>query len=236
MITDTAVEVKELSAQVTVLRRSQQHGQSIVHRTELVDGFLSRARTASSSAMDLTERLHEPSASSPLVDTALTRLQDWARALDADLGDALQGDIFAQFQDAIEKAVRELERRATGMWQRYTAQSTPETSSEVLTALASDPRARSTVITIRRLAETIRRLRDVAVPTTGEIGEFNGAAAELRAAWATLDVAGLNDEVVAFLRAANSNEGAALSLLTPIVREWLAERKVEGHYSIRPTD
>jgi hypothetical protein len=236
VIIDTAAELKKVSSDVIVLRRSQQHGQSLVHRTELVNGLLARAQVAVSSAIGLSERLQEPWSPPPIIDAALTKLLDWAEALEADLGAALAGDLFAQFQNTAEKAVQELESRATGTWQRYTAQSTPETSGEILAALSSDPRARSTVVTIRRLGEAVRRLRDRPVPSADEIREYDRDTASLREAWMTLDVAGLNEETLAFLRAANSDHGAALSLLTPTVRAWLSQRSLESHYTIRPAD
>jgi hypothetical protein len=134
----------------------------------------------------------------------------------------------------LERVLRDLERRGTGAWQRYAAQVTPETSPEILAALSTDPSARSTVLTIRRLAESVRLLRERQIPSADDIAEFDAAVAQLRAAWATLDVASLNEDVVAFLRAANSNRGASLSLLTSPVQSWLAERHLESHYVIRP--
>jgi ubiquinone biosynthesis protein UbiJ len=91
-------------------------------------------------------------------------------------------------------------------------------------------------MSIRRLAEVIRSLRERTIPNTDDIAAFDDAVSNLRAAWATLDVASLNDDVVAFLRAANSDRGASLSQLTGPVQTWLAERRLESHYVIRPSD
>ena len=73
--------------------------------------------------------------SSPLFEAALAKISEWRSALDEDLGQALTGDLFAGFQNSMGKAVGELERRATGAWQRYAAQKTPDISGEVLAAL-----------------------------------------------------------------------------------------------------
>lgn len=236
MIVDGARQLKEIANEVSVLRRSQQHGQSLVNRAQLVASLLVRAEIATAAGRTLSERLGEPWVPAAATDSALGALEQWAAALDEDLGAALGGDLFAKFQDAVDRALKELERRATSTWQRYTAQVTPETSQEILAALASDPSARSTVLTIRRLAESVRRLRDRPIPTPDELVEFDTAVADLRTAWSTLDVASLNEEVVSFLRAANSDRGAALALLTEPVRTWLAERHLESHYAIRPSD
>jgi len=234
MILQDAARLEMLAAEVTVLRRSQQYGQSLAHRRQLVDALLTRARNAWSSNAVLSERLGEAQSSSPLFETALGKISAWNSALEEDLGQALTGDLFASFQASVGKAVGELERRATGAWQRYTAQKTPDISGEVLTALEADPRAGSTVVRIERLADALRSLRDRPIPSLEELTKFDEATAQLRSAWSTLDVEGLSEEIVAFLRAANSYQGAPVDLLTAEVREWLEQRGAATHYVIRP--
>jgi hypothetical protein len=236
MIIEDAARLEQLAAEVIVLRRSQQHGQTLAHRRQLVDALLTRARNAWASATAVSQRLGEEQSSSPLFDTALDATTEWSSALDEDLGQALTSDLFTRFQASVDTAVRELERRATGTWQRYATQKTPEISEEVLAALEADPRAGSTVVRIRRLSEVLRRLRDDPLPSLEELGEFDRTTAELRSAWSTLDVAGLSEEVVTFLRAANSDDGAPLELLTVSVREWLEQRGAASHYVIRPAN
>lgn len=236
MILEDAARLEALAAEVTVLRRSQQHGQSLAHRRQLVDALLMRARNAWVSSAALSERFAEAQSSSPLFETALAKTSAWRSALEEDLGQALTGDLFTGFQASADKAVGELERRATGAWQRYTAQKTPDISAEVLAALEADPRAGSTVVRIERLAEALRSLRDRPIPSPEELTEFDEGTAQLRSAWSTLDVEGLSEEIVAFLRVANSDEGAPLDLLTKSVREWLEQRGAASHYVIRPAD
>ena len=164
------------------------------------------------------------------------RSANGAPRLIEDLGQALTGDLFTGVQASADKAMRELERRATGAWQRYTAQKMPDISAEVLTALEDDPRAGSTVARIMRLSEGLRRLRDRPIPSPEALKEFDETTAQLRSAWSVLDVASLSEEIVAFLRAANSAQGAPLDSLTEQVREWLEQRGAAGHYVIRPAD
>jgi hypothetical protein len=66
--------------------------------------------------------------------------------------------------------------------------------------------------------------------------QFDEATAQLRSAWSVLDVANLSEEIVAFLRAANSAQGAPLDSLTEQVREWLEQRGAAGYYVVRPAD
>lgn len=236
MIVDEAKTLKEVADEVSLLRRSQQHGQALVRRASAIEALVARAELATTTVGTLSQRLGETPSRPAQLATALAAIDRWHAALDDDLGQALGGDLFAEVQDSVERALKDIERRAASAWQRYTAQVTPETSAEILGALAADPSARSTVLSIRRLADVIRSLRERAIPDADDIRAFDDAVSNLRAAWSTLDVASLNDEVVAFLRAANSDRGASLSQLTGPVQAWLAERNVESHYVIRPSD
>ncbi len=236
MIVVDAARLEALAAEVNLLRRSQQHGQSLAHRRQLTDALLARAQNAWASTAALSERLGEEPSSSPLFEIALTKISEWCSALDENLGAALTGDFFTGFQSATDKAIRELERQATGMWQRYAGQKTPNISVEVLAALEDDPRAGSTVARIEHLAERLLRLRDRPIPSPEELNEFDDATAQLRSAWVTLDVASLSEEIVAFVRAANGERGAPLDSLTTPVREWLEQRGAASRYVIRPAD
>ena len=236
MILEDATRLKVLAAEVTVLRRSQQYGQSLAHRRQLVDALLTRTRKAWVSSAAISERLGEAQSSSPLYEMALAKISEWRSALDQDLGQALTGDLFTGVQASADKAMRELERQATGAWQRYTAQKMPDISVDVLTALEDDPRGGSTVARIMRLSEGLRRLRERPVPSPEVLKEFDETTAQLRSAWSVLDIANLSEEIVAFLRAANSAQGAPLDSLTEQVHEWLEQRGAAGHYVIRLAD
>jgi hypothetical protein len=236
MIAEDAAQLGMLAAEVKALRRSQQHSQSLAHRRKLVDALLNRAQAAAASSAAISARLGEPGSPSPLYSTAQARAIEWSSALNEDLGQALDGDTFTGFQNAVDKAIRELERQAASDWQRYAARRAPETSSEVLAALAADPQAGKAVARIGRLSDTISRLRERHVPTPEELDQFDAAAAEIRSAWSTLDVMSLSDEVAAFLRAANSDRGAPLGLLTTSVLDWLQQRNAVDRYTILPSD
>lgn len=236
MILDDAARLEALAAEVIALRLSQQHGQSLAHRKRLTEDLLARTRNAWTSSAAILQRLGEMPSSSPLFDAVLAKIIEWRTALDEDLSQALAGDLFTAFQDSAVKAVSELERSARSRWERYTVQKAPEISGEVLAALEADPRARSTVARIRHLSETLSRIRGRALPSPAEFDEFDRMIAELRSAWSTLDVASLSPEIVTFLRAANSDHGAPLELLTPSVREWLERRGAASHYVVRPAD
>jgi hypothetical protein len=236
VIVDSARALKDIADEVMLLRRSHQHGKALVSRSRVLESLLARAELAMRASTMLTQRLGEAPTRPAQLPNALAAIDRWRDVLDDDIGVALGGELFAAVQDSVERVVKELERRASSAWQRYTAQVTPETSAEILDALAADRSARSTVLTIRHLADTVRNLRDRLVPSIADIAAFDDAVSNLRTAWATLDVASLNEDVVDFLRAANSDRGASLAQLTGPVQSWLSERRLESHYVIRPSD
>ena len=236
MIIDSARALKEVADEVSLLRRSRQHAQALLNRSRRLTTLLDRSEVAIGAARTLGQRLGEPWTPPARLAGAEDAIDRWRTALDEDLGAALGGDLFAAVEDGVERVLADVERRASSSWKRYTAQMTPETSQAILSALSADRSARSTVITIRRLADSVNRLRERQIPTADQIAEFDKAVSDLRAAWATLDVASLNTDVVGFLRAANSDRGASLSLLTEPVQNWLMERHLDSHYVIRPSD
>jgi hypothetical protein len=236
VIAEDAVRLETVASEVVALRRSQQHSQALARRNELLGALLQRLDTATPVGTALSSRLGEIRGSSPSFEKAVESITEWRLALDRDLEQALTGDLFGRLQAALDSAIREVEQRAATTWQRYIAQNTPESSPAILAALAADPDAQVTVRDIKRIGEAIRRLRELPIPTIQQLNEFDATVEELRAAWSKLDVAGLDDEIVAFLRAANSDAGADIELLTSAVSQWLEDRGASSHYVIRPAN
>lgn len=236
MIRERIADLETLAQRVTAMRQSQQHGQALARRRQTLEGMIERAVKAKQSTELLAARLGEVAPSPSSAENALRQVAVWRTALETDLSTALGGDLFPIFHDSVLSAIGDTEAQAATLWQRHVAQHAPETSNEVLDALENDPRARLAVIRIRRLAESLRRLRDRAVPTSADIEEFDTAAVELRKTWATLDVESIDPDVVAFLRGANSERGARLDLLTVPVLAWLADRGAGDHYVIKAVE
>lgn len=163
-------------------------------------------------------------------------MDSWAASLEADLVAALGGTSFTDFSAVVSSAVGDLESQTTQLWQRYTSQHAPQTSLEIVEALENDPKSRVAVLRIRRLSDRLTGLRGRLVPTTDEVHEFDEMARQLREAWATLDVDGVETEVISFLRAANSDAGAAIGSLTPTVMRWLEERDAVNQYVVKPAN
>lgn len=237
-IREGILEVERLAQQVSGLRQAQQHAQALGRRQQSITNVLERAVRARSASHLLTRRL-DPEATNQLPASAVAArasLDAWAAALDDDLVNALGGDSFAQLNDVVLRAIADLESHASQLWQRYALHHAPQTSVEILEALANDPGARVAVIRIRRLTDRLASLRDRTIPSTDDIETFDGAARELHEAWATLDVEGIDAEVVSFLRAANSDQGAAIGSLTPVVIGWLEERGAINQYVVKPAE
>jgi hypothetical protein len=231
-----AAALEDAAHEVLTLRRSQQHGQALSRRTALIDQLAERVVRAVTARTTLAARLSETATSLPVAHAAAEQVQLWRTQLDEDVETALAGDRFQTLQAIVQRAAAELESDARSFWQRYTAQVTPETSADILTALEADNDARLAVRRIRSLAETLSRLRERDIPTEDDIATYARTASEIREAWETLDVVSLDPEVVAFLRGANGDRGAPLSALTPTVMAWLMDRGATTHYAIRPAE
>lgn len=238
MIYEGVLEIERLAQRVVDLRETQQHGQALTRRHQSIAAMLERGLRARAASQLLSTRV-DPDAPVQLpasASAARASLDAWGASLEDDLASALGGDSFAQLSEIVLRAVADLESQSTQLWQRYTSHHAPQTSVEIVEALANDPASRVAVLRIRRLSDQLTGLRSRPVPSTGDIDDFDRAARELREAWAALDVEGIDPEVISFLRAANSDEGAAIGSLTPVVIRWLEERGAVSQYVVKPAD
>jgi hypothetical protein len=238
MIRDAATQIVDLAQTVTGLRKTQQHGQALARRQQAIVAALDRLIRARSAVERLSQSLDgvPPESTAASTATACEHVDAWADALDEDLAAALSTDGFARMNDLVLRVVGELETQASGLWLRFMAQHSTQTSREVLEALANDPGTRSAVLRIERLANQLGAIRERTVPSEDDIVAFLRASGELRDVWSTLNVDGIDPEVVAFLRSANSSRGAPIAALTANVLAWLEQRGVSGQYVVRPAD
>lgn len=233
MLLDEIATATDLAAQVVKLRQSQLHAQSLDERRSLLDALTSRAARASRCRVEMADRLGEPLGSIELHAQVRLEVNAWQSHLQDDVAAALEGDEFQKIRDLATRAVAASENIAADQWRRYSSEQVPLVPSDVLEALKHDARARRTVSVILRISAEIDRLRSLTIPGPDEIEAFDGAAQELRDAWASLDVANIDAEVLAFLRATN-DRGAPLGLLTEAVLSWLSARDAIDSYVIRP--
>lgn len=233
MITDDIATAESLASQVIKLRQSQLHAQSLDQRRSLLEALSVRAASASRCRRQLANRLGEPLVSIELHARVRLQISTWQNHLQDDLTAALAGDEFQEIRDLAGRAVAASETAAADLWRRYSSAQVPVVPNDLLEALRYDARARPTISGIVRISAEIDRLRSVTIPAPDEIEAFDRAAQELRDAWASLDVANIDAEVLAFLRATN-DRGAPLGLLTEAVLSWLSARDAIDSYVIRP--
>lgn len=234
MITEAADALIAVSADLERARRSQRHGEALSHRNEILERLLTRAAHAHAATRSLATRMAEPTNTAPGVPAALEALRQWRLQLEADLPAALSGDAFTTLRTATERAVEQIEAQAHTAWCAYLAQTSPDVDTELLEVLNADPQAAVTVERIGVLSKIVRGFAELALPTAEEVDQYDAMVADLQSAWSMLDLSSLDDETVAFLRAANGEHGAALTALTPAVLAWLGERGLTDHYVIRP--
>lgn len=234
MIAEAADALIAVTEDLQSAQRSRRHGDALNHRNRILEKLLTRASCAREATTALVTRTGE---SMPVVSgksAALEALRQWQSQLDSDVAAALSGNSFSTFQTATERVVAQSEARAQNAWRDYLTRTSPDINTELLDVLDADPQAAATVQQIRDLSRKLRVFADLPLPTAEQIVQYDAAVADLRSAWSTLDLSGLDDEIVAFLRAANGELGAALTTLTPGVMAWLSERGLIDYYVIRP--
>jgi hypothetical protein len=234
MIADAADALITISAELQSAQRSQRHGEALSHRNDILQKLLTRAAQARAATRALATRMSEPLLAAPGLPAALEALRQWRSQLDSDLEAALSGDAFPTLRTAAEKAVGQAETQAQSAWRTYLARTSPDIDTDLLDVLNSDPQAGVTVQQIGVLANIVRGFAELPLPTAEQIDQYDTMVADLQSVWSTIDLSSLDDEIVAFLRAANGELGAALSTLTPAVLAWLRERGLADHYVIRP--
>lgn len=235
MIADAADAVIALSADLRNAQRSQHHGDALTKRNEILRGLLTRASAARETITALSERLGGPPTPVNSMSTALDEVRRWRARLDSDVTEALDGDAFPKMRAAVEKAVGQGETRARDAWRTYLTRTSPDVDTDLLDVLRVDPAAATTVERVETLSRIVDGFAAIPLPTADEVAQYDAMVADLRAAWSTLDLSSLDDEVVDFLREANGERGAALSGLTPAVLAWLTDRGLVTNYVVRPS-
>lgn len=234
MIVEAADALIAVSADLQSAQRSQRHGEALSRRNEILETLLVRASQTREATTALSARTGEPMPIAPGVSAALVALRAWQSLLDTDLPAALAGDAFPTLRAAMDKAVAQAEAQAQTAWRSYLTRTSPDIDTDLIEALGADPQAAATVNQIVVLSNIVRGFTELALPTAEQIDQYDLVVADLQTVWSTIDLSSLDDEIVAFLRAANGEHGAAVTTLTPAVLAWLGERGLIDHYVIRP--
>ena len=118
-------------------------------------------------------------------------------------------------------------------WQRWIESRAAFINTEILELFAKVPSFSSDVARIRHLQEQLR-LMSTTLPTSDDIPNRVLATAEgINNTWQRLTAEGLPDDVLLFLRAAGSREGANYEMLTEETMEWLERRALVRTLRIR---
>lgn len=118
-------------------------------------------------------------------------------------------------------------------WQAWARQLLPSIDTEVLDILGGIASLKGSVDTVRAL----RREADMAcgcLPTSDDdINHVKQLADSIRTAWHNLAGEGVPTDVLAFLRAAGSRDGASFNILTTTILDWLTTHGLQDSLRVR---
>jgi hypothetical protein len=146
--------------------------------------------------------------------------------------DVTKGQSFNLLCRAIKSVAEQSNAVATASWTEYVKTQAPVADRALLDQNRESPRHADTVIEIERLVQELK----VAVKTPPQdsatlqsIKQRWGRISHLLSTMPVTD----DPEVQAFLNAAVSSDGAALTLFTSTVKKWLADNSMTSDFCIR---
>lgn len=137
----------------------------------------------------------------------------------------------AKFQSSINKLTSTLKQQLLQAWQSYLTRNLPSLNSDLLNVLWKVDAFQPTIHKIRQL--NIQINRDVIPKYQEQFDHAERLIQQLNDTWNTLNAENFPEDVLKFLRAAGSNTGASLDLLTPTVETWIKEHHLSNTLRIR---
>jgi hypothetical protein len=171
--------------------------------------------------------LHEVSS---MLDKALESLTKVRNGFDSDPINLTRGRDYRYLCERYASVNDSLKTLAREAWREYAKKACPAVDEGTLRRF--DRTERDAVRAIRDVQRRTDVIRKRLPASESEFQEANLAFDELRGSLAKLPNVSHNSEVIAFLDATIQEDGAALSLLTPAVRQWLSDEGREGQYRI----
>lgn len=139
-------------------------------------------------------------------------------------------NIFNSKVNQLQNALRE---QLTQAWRLYRTEKMPSTNQEVLKVLDKVSAFKPAIQRIRTLDLQIRESNSIP-ESLEDFAKVDRLIEQLKQCWDKLDADEVPEAVLDFLRVA-ANEGAALSLLTPEVKDWLTKHGLIDALRIRLT-
>ena len=118
-------------------------------------------------------------------------------------------------------------------WRQHVRDHAPGQDEEVLDVLGRIPDFEKPVQRIRTQASRLERKKETLPRTEEDLQAIHALSESIGEAWQSIGSGELSDDVLAFLKAAASQSGASLDLLTPGVRDWLEREGLTESFAVR---
>jgi hypothetical protein len=143
------------------------------------------------------------------------------------------GDIQLKTLTPLRSFTGNLSEACATAWRNHVSDSLPRVGGDLVPVLAQVPALKARVERFRGLQAAARSKAD-SLPTSAADFEALAQAAEAcREAWQALDAEDIPAGVTRFLRAATSDSGASLDLLSSEVAAWLQAQNLAASFKIR---
>lgn len=130
----------------------------------------------------------------------------------------------------IESLKKTLEQELNKVWKNYLHEYMPSTNNEILVLLSKIETFKHTVQEIQILD---RDIKEINYPKNdSDFDKYERKIEQLKLSWNSLSSDEVSPEVLDFLKAA-ADQGAALSLWTPEVQDWIHRHNISDSLKIR---
>jgi hypothetical protein len=163
---------------------------------------------------------------------ARDRLQTVRAALNDDPQRITKGRDFTNMKSALEKFADAARQATENTWNQYVSRVRPTINKDQLKEAELQDAFKLTVQKLESSTTSADRISRKPPANEDEFAALEAAWEEIRDLIEELPAAASDPAIREFLKAANSQRGASLDLLTDAVRQWLADNETTDRYRI----
>ena len=216
--------VQEKGGRLQHVQTIQSIAQKLKERSVEIRGLLT-CRLA------LLERGCDVATSSAPAKAAADVIRGLQNKITADALVAADPNAFAPVLTSLGRVTNDLRAAIRTSWSDYADQRIPSINNDVLAVLRRIDDFREQVARVDERLRDLRARRDAVPLRPEEISAFDVGVDEVDGLWHSLGGDSLSSELLTFLRNSGTG-GASLDSLTPVVAEWLRDKRLWSSFKI----
>lgn len=235
MILDDCQQLNQKIDQYEEIQRQRDHAEDLENRRKELEEKRNNLKLSLQSALvfieaELLDQADLPS--STALDSSLAQVH---HLFHDDPLRITEGQAYEEFLTKLVEVREEIDQICDQVWEDFTSDTAPVVDTDLLQEREDIPEFESTVTEIRALQEELELAADTVPSTEEELSQYREKAKTLGQEIEKLYTDDYPQEVIEFLRAANTRKGASLSMLTPAVLEWLEDNDKMDGFSVKTT-